>query len=86
MKNQPGTMKNLPGTMKNHKNRPRIVGHQPGTMNNHKNRPGTMKKQTGTVNCETPCKLGYGWSRVIMSGYVGYGGYRRLQGGSDDFS
>ena len=28
-------------------------------------------------------KLGYGWSWVIT---VGYGDYRRLQGGSDDFS
>ena len=50
---------------------------QPKTLKTYKNRHGTMKNQSGTI--KTNLEL----DRVVMGGS---GGYRRLPGGSDDFS
>ena len=50
---------------------------QPKTLKTYKNRHGTMKNQSGAI--KTNLEL----YRVVMGGS---GGYRRLTGGSDDFS
>ena len=50
---------------------------QPKPLKTYKNRHGTMKNQSGTI--KTNLEL----DRVVMGGS---GGYRRLPGGSDDFS
>ena len=50
---------------------------QPKPLTTYKNRPGTMKNQSGSI--KTNLEL----YRVFMGGS---GSYRRLQGGSDDFS
>ena len=50
---------------------------QPKTLKTYKNRHGTMKNQSGAI--KTNLEL----YRVVMGGP---GGYRRLTGGSDDFS
>ena len=50
---------------------------QPKTLKTYKNRHGTMKNQSGTI--KTNLEL----YRVVKGGS---GGYRRLPGGSDDFS
>ena len=50
---------------------------QPKPLKTYKNRPGTMKNQSGTI------KTNLEFYRVVMGGS---GSYRRLPGGSDDFS
>ena len=50
---------------------------QPKTLKTYKNRHGTMKNQSGAI------KTNQELDRVVMGGS---GGYRRLPGGSDDFS
>ena len=50
---------------------------QPKTLKTYKNRHGTMKNQSGAI--KTNLEL----YRVVKGGS---GGYRRLTGGSDDFS
>ena len=50
---------------------------QPKPLKTYKNRHGTMQNQSGTI--KTNLEL----DRVVMGGS---GGYRRLPGGSDDFS
>ena len=50
---------------------------QPKTLKTYKNRHGTMKNQSGAI--KTKLEL----YRVVMGGSSGY---RRLTGGSDDFS
>ena len=50
---------------------------QPKPLKTYKNRHGTMKNQSETI--KTKLEL----YRVVMGGP---GGYRRLPGGSDDFS
>ena len=50
---------------------------QPKPLKTYKNRHGTMKNQSGTI--KTNLEL----DTVVMGGS---GGYRRLPGGSDDFS
>ena len=50
---------------------------QPKPLKTYKNRHGTMKNQSGTI--KTNLEL----YKVVMGGS---GGYRRLTGGSDDFS
>ena len=76
MKNQPGTLKNNLYPWKTikltwaHEN-------QPKSLKTYQNRHGTMKNQSGAI--KTNLEL----YRVVMGGSSGY---RRLTGGSDDFS
>ena len=81
--NQPKTMKNHETTWKtmetNQKPRKTMKPpwNQPKPLKTYKNRHGTMKNQSGTI--KTNLEL----DRVFMGGS---GGYRRLPGGSNDFS
>ena len=89
MKNRPvtkkptGNFKSQPGTMiypqipSGKTQKPRKMENQPKPLKTYKNRHRTMKNQSGTI--KTNLEL----DRVVMRGS---GGYKRLPGGSDDFS
>ena len=66
----------------NHENPPRTMKKQPGTSKTHKNQPGAIKP---TWNLKNPTwhHVKLTQSRMVRGGY---GGYKRLQGRSDDFS